>query len=231
MGGVWMMRFRRISDLKYVGVMLLAFLVGAIFSPTAYMERLATIGDAFELVVGDAPPASRTEAELGTRLEVMKAAVGAFFSSPVGAGVANFGPWAVKAGYKMSVGHSPHNAVLQVASEYGIIGLVPYLTILVMTWTHLGRAQRIAHGLRMRRDRELELLQMRALMVQLGYLGILIVAQFQPGFFWKGMWASFGLSTAVLALTERRAHALRAAEPVAAAPLPEPGGRLRAEPA
>jgi hypothetical protein len=50
-------------------------------------------------------------------------------------------------------------------------------------------------------------------MLQVGFVGILVVAQFQPGLIWKTMWAMFGLSTALLGLTERRTRVLQATDP------------------
>lgn len=209
MGGVWMMRFRRPSDLKYVIAMALVIVVGVFAAPRAYMSRIATIKDAFaSLVSGDSRPSP--EVEIGNRVEVMRAAVGAFVSSPFGAGVGNFGPWAVKNGYKMPADVSVHNAVLQVGAELGIVGVVPYLAIVVMTWTQLSRARRLANRFRVLGDTELAYLGLRAVMVQIGFIGIAVVAQFQPGMIWKGMWGMFGISTALLGVTERRIRQLRA---------------------
>lgn len=209
MGGVWMLRFRRLSDLRYVALALLAFLVGALAAPEAYFDRIATIGEAIGMLTGS----SRGGAgDLTLRLEQLTAGVHAFVSGPFGAGAGNFGKWASREGYTLAAEYVVHNAILEVASQYGIVGLVPYLAILVLTWTHLSRVQSLARGLRTRRDAELEQLGARALMLQIGFLGIAIVAQFQPGFPWKGMWACFGLSTAILALAQRRAQALRASD-------------------
>jgi O-antigen ligase len=228
MGGVWMLRFRRASDLKYVAVMVFVFLFSMLFASDAYLERLGTIDDSISAASGNTAAAARDAA----RFEVMRAAADAFVSSPLGAGVANFGPWAVRQGYKMSVEHTPHNASLQVASELGIVGLVPYLGILLLTWLNYSQAQRIARSLRMRRDEELHHLYMRAVLLQIGFVGIVIVAHFQPGFLWKGMWSSFGLGTTTLYLVQRRARELRATEPAAPSEAAAPvGGRLRAEPA
>jgi hypothetical protein len=69
-------------------------------------------------------------------------------------------------------------------------------------------------------------------MVQIGFIGIAVVAQFQPGLIWKGMWMMFALSTTILGLTQRRARELTAADPSwGQEPLRVGADSLRAEPA
>jgi hypothetical protein len=45
-------------------------------------------------------------------------------------------------------------------------------------------------------------------MAQIGYVGILVVAQFQPGTFWRGIWIMFAFSTIILSLTRERLQEL-----------------------
>ncbi len=57
---------------------------------------------------------------------------------------------------------------------------------------------------------------MRAVMAQIGYVGILVVAQFQPGTFWRGLWVMFAFSTIILSLSRERVKELEAEAPVQA---------------
>jgi hypothetical protein len=103
-----------------------------------------------------------------------------------------------------------------------MFGLIPYMAILILTYLDFSRAQRLALSRDHLRDPELSALHLRAVMAQIGYVGILVVAQFQPGTFWRGIWVMFALSTVILSLIRKRLEAL-GAQGVVDSNIPLPG--------
>jgi len=196
MAGLWAVRFRRIQDARALVVLMLIAIFAVVFAPDSYTERLSTLSRV-------ADRATRT-ADVEERLRREGGAVVAFVTNPVlGIGATGFPSWAQENGFPVN---TVHNAVLRVAAEQGLIGLVPYLGILVLTWLHLSRAFHVAR--RHRGAPEMQALAMRAVMVQIGFAGLLTVAMFQPGTLWKGMWITTGASTVVWALVQIRAREL-----------------------
>jgi len=196
MGGLWALRFRRARDARNLAMLVLVVMAAVSFAPQSYFERIASLGD-----VTDRRARSQDVQE---RLEREGGAVVAFVTNPIiGVGSERFVYWSADNGYPVN---SVHNAILKVAAEQGLFGLIPYLALLTLTWLHLTQAWRVAH--RYRNDPEMRVLSMRAVMIQIGFVGLFAVAMFQPGTLWKGMWVVTATSTAILALVRIRATEL-----------------------
>ena len=200
--GLWFLRFSRPRDIRYA--LPVVFLLGgaAAMAPDTYFERIQTLT---QLADRD----RNYSVDLLDRMTIYKAGFSAFASNPLlGVGPLRFGFWASRRDPRIAEDDSVHNAVLKVASEQGLLGVVPYVAILLLTWLDLSRSQNLVRRWRGPPDDELRALYVRAAFVQLGYLGVMIVAQFQPGTFWKGIWAMIALSTVIEQLTRRRIELL-----------------------
>lgn len=199
MAMLWFFRFRRASDLRYVAIAILLAIVAVILAPEGYADRLASLTQLIE------QPSSGYTPDLERRLAHYRAAIGAFVSNPLlGIGTDRFQSWAPSFDSSLVYADVIHNAILRVAASEGLLGLIPFLAILILAWRDLSRAQRLTRHWRGSGDRELRALYIRSVMVQIGFVGILVVAQFQPGTFWRGVWTSFALSTILLDLSRRK---------------------------
>ncbi len=202
MAALWITRMRRLRDLQIVLVVGALLVVGIGLAPSGYLERLSSLSDA---ITGSA----RAGTGINERVRVYVAGLAAFASNPVaGVGTAAFTHWAPTWDPTMRGTPTVHNAVLKVAAEQGLLGLVPYLAILVLTFSEYSTAQRLARRYRRRGSPELEQLYVRALALQVSFVGLATVAMFQPGTWWRGMWVLFGLSTVTLQLVREHVAAV-----------------------
>jgi hypothetical protein len=78
------------------------------------------------------------------------------------------------------------------------------MALLVLTFLDFSRVQAVGRYYRYLQDEELEQIYVRALTAQVGFIGILTVAMFQPGTFWRGIWVFFAVSTILVQLTRKR---------------------------
>jgi O-antigen ligase len=129
--------------------------------------------------------------------------------------------WASENG---EVVHAIHNAYLQVFAENGLMGLVPFMTIVLLAWRHLIRAWRAARRFRHKRDPELHILEMRAVLLEVAFVGALVMGLAQPTNRHKALWLLFVLSTVLVSLVRARVNelvpSLEREEPLWSAPLP-----------
>jgi O-antigen ligase len=222
MGGLFLVRFRRIPDLRLIFAIAVLGVVAIVVAPEGYTDRLVT------LLPESWVPSSREGKtfdgrSFSGRSAQYKAAVVGFASHPVlGVGAERYLDWVPSYDPKLAGRHNIHNAILSVACQQGLLGLVSYLAILILTFRDFSRTQRLALSNRDLDDPELGALYTRAVMGQIGYVGIFVVAQFQPGTFWRGMWIMFALSTILLSLTRARVAQLEMQSPSERASSPRP---------
>lgn len=199
MGAMWSFRMRRLRDLRIIFAALALALVAYLVAPEGYAKRLESLESIFDSkhrVYSD---------EIEYRVNIYKAGLIAFAENPViGVGTDRFVLWAGQRDARMIGTHEIHNAVLKVAAEQGLLGLVPYVCLLVLTFLDFSRVQAVGRYYRYLRDEELDRIYVRALTAQVGFIGILTVAMFQPGTFWRGIWALFAVSTILVQLTRKR---------------------------
>jgi O-antigen ligase len=199
MSALWAVRLRRVGFLKYAvpGVLLVA--LAAMLAPETAVERASTLRP---------EEISRDESARG-RIEMIPSALRAFASNPVtGVGLQGYIPWAVE---NDAFAHGIHNAFLQVLAENGLLGFVPFVAIVVLSWREFTRAWRLARRAGGRRDLELRALEIRALLLQVGLGGALVMSLAQPSMHHKSLWLLFALSSVVMGLVQARAREVQPA--------------------
>ena len=110
-------------------------LVSALLMPSGYVDRIRSI------------TAERPDASIWRRRETNKATWQMFLDHPLlGVGVGNSTRWSVV--YRPEIGfvRAPHNIVLEVASETGLLGLACFAAALGYACWDLGRAARQFRG-------------------------------------------------------------------------------------
>lgn len=201
-GGMWLLRFRRPQNLQYSLIFVCLLIVVGMLAPEAYFERVSSV---FHLGQEDDVLIHHTE----QRFTNYMAGIHAFMTSPIyGVGVANWRAWS-GAHYPELGELNLHSSSIWVLAQAGLIGIIPFWTIHVLTWLDFSKVRRIAQALRSYRDHELGELYYFATLTQMGYLAIALASQFQPAYHWKGLWLSFGIGTVTLGLARSRAVALR----------------------
>jgi len=97
-----------------------------------------------------------------------------------------------------------HNTYLLIAAEQGLLGILPFLALLFLTWRDLSRAWRIRGYPGAEEDPDLQRLSLMGAMLQVAYVGILVGGAFVAADRFKVVWMMLGVSTAVLALASQR---------------------------
>ena len=98
------------------------------------------------------------------------------------------------------------HAFLQVAAEQGTFGLIPFLMLHWLCWRDLSAVWRVGRHNRKKIPR-LGAIATRAAMVQTGFVGLLVVAQFQPTLRHKALWLVFALSTILVRIVQAEMRA------------------------
>jgi len=203
MGVFWAVRFRRLGFLRYAAPALALLILAAILAPENAVKRLSTL----------TPQGFQADESAHGRLTMWYGAARAFVSNPItGVGLSGYKTFAGEEGLR---GTGLHSAYLQVLGEQGLIGFVPWVAILVLAWSEFSRAWTGARRLRAREDPELNVLGLRAGLLQIGFFGILIMSVAQPSMRHKGLWLLLALSTVVQALVRARIRALEPSEDAA----------------
>jgi O-antigen ligase len=210
MGAYWVVRAGRAGSVKYL-LPVAAMGVGlAIVAPEPVMERVDSMLN----------PARRADdGSIQSRLGQIPFALKAFATNPVvGIGVLRFVPWTNEQRGGSGQSYEVHNAYLGVAVEQGLLGLIPYLGILALTWTDFSRCLRELRARAALRDPELADLQHIVTFLQIALLGILVGGLFGMAQKSKSAWLVFALSPVVLAVARARILALTESTGAAAQP-------------
>lgn len=93
----------------------------------------------------------------------------------------------------------PHSYYLEVAAEHGLIGLVAWGGILVLTWNRLRAAEKTFRAYRQQRYAEL------AVALRFGYIGYLTTALFLHGVFFQYLWLQVGIAVTLALIAQRYA--------------------------
>jgi O-antigen ligase len=227
MGAFWLWRSGRIENLGYLVPAVLLAAGIFLFSPDAVKRRVETMTD----------PGQRAEdASIQSRFAQFHWAARAIASNPaVGVGVSRFVPWVREQPGGAAFHHPIHNAYLAVATAQGLLGAIPFVAILVLTWAHYSRVLRMVRARRGHRDRELRALAHHANFLQIALLGALIGGMFHMAQNSKTLWLLLGLSPALLALCRTRVGELSAMagapEESESGPLPVLPGHGSSQPA
>jgi O-antigen ligase len=215
---LWVVRFRRLDVLQYVLPVGVLLALGVTLASPEWRTRMLTMTSSEGLESDDS---------IQSRFQVGEYAFRAFASNPIlGIGYKRFGDWAVEhrrylrhadpqSGRESELifrGQTIHNAYLAPMAEMGLLGLVPFLAVLILSWNQFTAAWRIAK--RGRGDPELNHLYLYGVFLQLSYLAILIGGMFLHTLNWKTLWLMLGLSVVVLNLTTRRVAQVQAGDAV-----------------
>jgi O-antigen ligase len=114
-----------------------------------------------------------------------------------------------------------HNSYLHVAAELGLMGLVPYLVILLLTWRDFSRAWLMSRRRNISGDPELRRLYLYALFLQIGFFGSLIGNNFLDSLRFRESWILFACSTLILGFVRARVAELEAENAAAATSRPD----------
>ncbi len=203
-----LLRMRRVALLRYSLFGFLLVVISVLTVPDTVWDRLGTL---------QGGRLTRDTSAM-SRLYTSQLGVVAFIKNPVaGVGRRNFMNWANRDGGGR-VEFVVHNVYLTVAAEQGLLGLVPFLAIVGIAWREFGRTWRLLGVAPARTDPEARRLRLRALSLQVAFLGVLIGGLFHPMLNFKMLWVLFGLSTVVFALGDSRvAQLTRATGGLAAA--------------
>jgi O-antigen ligase len=189
-------RFRRVDLLKYAIPGAIVFGVGIAFLPDPVAERIATL---------DSKEARGEDASVRTRVVTNRNGLEAFVRNPlVGVGMRNFMNWERREIRSEKGGHVIHNAYLSTAAELGLIGFVPLILIIGLTWNEFGLAWRSARLSYNQSDPQLREYRVMGLLLQVSFLGTLVGGLFHPSLEYKAFWLLFGLSPPFLALVRSR---------------------------
>jgi O-antigen ligase len=200
MGTFWAARFRRLGFLRYAAPFLVVLVLAVALMPENAVKRLSTL----------TPEGIQSEGSAHGRLTMWFGAAAAVMHNPVtGVGLHGYKAFAWEHDLR---GTGLHSAYLQVLAEHGLLGFVPFVAIFVLSWNEFSLAWRSARRRRARDDLELQVLGLRAGLLQIGFLGVLIMSLAQPSMRHKGLWLLLALSTAVLVLVRERVRALEPAE-------------------
>lgn len=189
MGSVWMVRFRRFDLLRYAIPGAAAVAAAFYFlAPPGYFDRILTARDEAEDLMAGHSDSHRVPGWIW--------GLKAFAWYPLtGVGRANFGNWVARYEPELS-GHTPHNSFLEVASTMGLLGFVPFLALLYLTWRDFVQVR--AYARRRPRDPPLRALAQRASYLEGVFLGWCVACQFGPMAFDRGPWICFVFGTVLL---------------------------------
>lgn len=195
----WAVRLRVRNVFRYGFPVVCLLIAVALFTPEAVSERFASL----------APTNARTDDSIQSRATTNKLGVQAFAESPlIGIGSLRFFSYAIEHGAPFV--NVIHHAYLDVAVEEGLLGLIPFLAITVISWRDFTRAARAMHRNRARGD-ETRALETRAVLLHAAFIGTLVICQFQPMQHSKGLWLLFALSTSVSRLAQGQSAVANAA--------------------
>lgn len=210
---IW--RFGRLDLLRYAPIPIL-LAAGLVFTaPEAFFARVSTLTSA---------EARQEDSSIQGRLRDYAYAAQAFASNPIaGVGFYRFGLWAHE-NLDWTIGgrKAIHSAYFRIAADQGLMGLVPFVTIIILTWRELSRVQQAARRSRPSGSPDVAQLGRRALFLQSALLACVIGNVFCPSVQYKVPWLLYALSTVMIGFTRREVAALeeRPGQPAAVVPQP-----------
>jgi O-antigen ligase len=201
MSGFLIVRTGRLDVLRWgIPAALLLAIVFLFVAPEQYFDRIGTTGEeAGDLAAGNLQ---------NRRILSWWAGLVAFAASPiVGVGRVSLGYWLWQ--HHREIGPiTPHNSYIHVLATMGLVGFLPWITAVVMTWRDFSRVRRLSRHLRRLGNLELFSLERSALYLQASFLVWLLASMVSPFADDKGLWLLFALGTAVVNLARERAAVL-----------------------
>ena len=140
------------------------------------------------------PEGDRTATE---RMQLWRAGLMMFRDNPiVGVGIANFGPTRLEKYAQpgdTTYGFVPHSIYIEVLSELGLAGMIPFLALVVLFFRLNARSRKILLALGDERRRSYE--YCLSLGLDLALIGYLTSGAFIAVFYYPHLWILLGLST------------------------------------
>jgi len=205
MWGFWMYRSGSRGNLQYTVLALMVASLSLIFVPDVVISRFDTIFNAAERA---------RDSSIQGRLLIDLWGVRAFLSNPLlGVGAPRFATWLhEQPGTSALPWPTIHNSYLGVAAEQGLLGLIPFLVIIGLSWKDYTVCWKAARAKRQLRDPALTELGHIALFLQLALVAGMVGGMFHQLHRSKTMWMVMALSPVVVGLARERLEALRATD-------------------
>jgi O-antigen ligase len=200
---LWVFRFRRFDVLRFTVPAAIILGLALTFASPEWRERFSTMTTA---------EARASDPSIQSRMLQYRNSISAFASSPlVGVGFRHYELWAMEQRFPVGA-RSIHNAYLRVLAELGLIGIVSYLMVLLLTWRDLSRAWLTSRRKNINGDPELRRLYLYAVFLQIGFLGALVGGLCSPALRYRVSWLLFASSPVVLGFVRARVAELEAGD-------------------
>jgi len=199
----WVYRSGRTGTIRYAIPALLLGLAALVATPESVENRFETMTD---------PAQRQKDSSVQGRFTMGLWAVRALASNPLlGVGANRFAAWVhEQPGTSGMPWHTIHNAYLYIGAEQGLLGLIPFLALLILSWRDYSRCWRLGHARRGLRDERLQEYTTYALYLQLGLLSLMVGGLFHQQHRLKSLWTVMALSPVLMALVRARLQELRA---------------------
>jgi O-antigen ligase len=224
MWAFWLYRSGRRGNIQYAVLAVMIGMVSLVFAPESVFNRMDTVID----------PAKRAaDGSIQGRLVIDAWAVRAFISNPLaGVGTPRFATWVHQhPGTDFVSWHTVHSAYLSIAAEQGLLGLVPFLMLLWLTWSDYSWSWRATRARRQMADPVLKEFEHIALFLQLALISAMVAGLFHQEHRAKTLWLVMAVSPVVAGLVRERVEALQGSvareEPIFPR-APEPAGAVLA---
>jgi O-antigen ligase len=208
MWAFWIWRSRRLDTLKYVIPGVAVAIVLFFLMPERVHERISTMVD---------PSAREQDTSIQGRFDMVIWTGRALAQSPVvGVGVNNYVPWVRRQPGGGTIFNTLHSGYMSILVDQGLLGFLPFLAVILLTWMDYGAAQSLARARRNRGDPAIRELGAYALFLQIALLGCMVGALTHDRSESKGWWMVMGLSATAVTLARRRNAELLAQTPASA---------------
>jgi len=201
MGGVVSVRHLHPRNLKFVlPALLLAFILPLFLGETAVLKRVSTISEGEHSADGS----------VRLRFAQIQMGIQLFASSPIwGVGMLRSAFPESEGGAKRGSGHTViHNMFLTVLAEQGLIGAIPFMLLLLLSWRDFERVRRISTDLSINKDPTIDRVGNWAVTFQMSLLGVAVSGLGHPFERAKILWLLIAAGTFLLAIARRRAAEL-----------------------
>jgi O-antigen ligase len=204
MAALFLYRYGMALRFKLVVPVLLVIAILPLTVPERVIERVETVRTA-----------GQWDTSIQGRLAQYQRALELFRSSPIwGVGLMRsnlsqaFGGAVVRQDLRALSGRGGysviHNSYLLLAAELGLLGLVPYLAITLLSWLGFSRVWRLQRGADPEDRSRWELAHL-AVMMQIALLGGIVAGMFLNATRYRAIWVLFALSTVVVSLARQSA--------------------------
>lgn len=201
MWGFWIYRTGRLDTIRYGVLAIPVLIMVLLMAPTSVVDRFNTLID---------PQERATDQSIQGRFTNLEWGLKAFASNPIiGVGRLSYQAWAWSQPGGREVHSKMHSGHLRIALEQGIVGLIPYVMILLLSWRQYTRAWRMARSRDFRGDPLLSQLGTYALLLQVALFGILVEGLASMIVVKKSVWLVLALSPVVQRLVVQRVEELR----------------------